>query len=83
MKKGYFPNTSLSLVQRFRAPMPKFFKVVFYIGLLLAAVSAGLYQFQQDLAASGMAIPNWITTVSGWVGAVSALVSKLTILIDE
>lgn len=81
MKKT--PDFSLSLAQRLAAPMPKFFKVLFYIGLVLAATGAAMFEFQNDLAEAGLVVPEWLTIVTTWVGAVSALISKLTIRIDE
>jgi len=76
----------LSLLQRLQMPMPKFFRVVFYAAMAVAAVSAGLTSFQADLVAAGMPIPALLAKaieVVGYLSAGVAIVSRLTVRSDK
>ena len=64
-----------NIINRAKAPTPKFFRVLRNIGLALAAVSA-------TLLAAPIALPAVIITVAGYAGiagAVLTAVSQLTV----
>ena len=63
-----------TLIERVKAPTPKFFKVLRNIGLVLAAVGG-------SVLAAPVALPEVITSVAGYmavVGGVLSAVSQLT-----
>lgn len=64
----------MNIVQRAKAPTPKFFKKLRNIGLALAAISTAIIT-------APIALPAAIVTVAGYVGvagAVATTVSQLT-----
>ena len=64
----------MNLINRAKAPTPKFFKVLRNIGLALAAVGG-------TILAAPVALPVVITTIGGYVavaGGVISAVSQLT-----
>ena len=65
----------LNVVERVKAPTPRFFKVIRNVGLVLGAVGT-------TLLTAGTALPVVVTTVAGYmvtVGAVAAAVSQTTV----
>ena len=66
---------SISLVERIKASVPKFFRVIRNVGLVLTAVGT-------TILTGGAALPAVITTVAGYLvtaGAVAAAVSQTTV----
>ena len=67
------------LIDRAKAPTPKFFKLLRTIGLVLATVGGAII-------AAPVAVPVVVTTVGGymtWAGGVVSAVSQLTTQDDE
>jgi uncharacterized membrane protein HdeD (DUF308 family) len=67
------------IVERAKAPTPKFFKVLRTIGLALAAVGG-------TILAAPVALPVIVTTIGGYVavaGGVLSAVSQLTVDTNE
>ena len=65
----------MNLIERAKAPTPKFFRVARTIGLVLAAVGGGLL-------AAPIALPAAIVTVGGYLtvaGGVMTAVSQVTV----
>lgn len=65
----------MNIVQRAKAPTPKFFKKLRNIGLTLAAISTAVIS-------APVALPVAIVTIAGYVGvagAVATTVSQLTV----
>ena len=65
----------MNVIERMKAPTPKFFKVLRTIGLSLAAVSG-------TLLAAPIALPTILVTVAGYVavaGAVATAVSQVAV----
>ena len=64
----------MSLIERAKAPTPKFFKVLRNVGLALAAVGG-------TILAAPIALPVIVTTIGGYLavaGGVATAVSQLT-----
>ena len=69
----------MNIVQRMKAPTPKFFRVLRTIGLALAAAGGALL-------AAPVALPAAVITVAGYLavaGSVATAVSQTAIPIDE
>lgn len=66
-------------MERWNAPMPKFFKVIFYAAAFVVALSAGANLFIDQLVEVGFVPPKWLTDVAGWAGAAAAVVAKFTV----
>ena len=69
----------MNIVQRIKAPTPKFFRVLRTIGLALAAAGGALL-------AAPVALPAAVITVAGYLavaGSVATAVSQTAIPIDE
>ena len=65
----------MNIIERAKAPTPKFFKIMRIIGLALLAVSG-------SLMASPIALPAAIVTVAGYVavaGGVLSAISQVTV----
>lgn len=65
----------LNVVERLKAPTPRFFRVVRTVGLLLGTIGG-------TLLAAPVAIPATLTTIAGYLvtaGAVTAAVSQSTV----
>ena len=73
----------LTLMERFNAPMPKFFQTLFKIGGIVVAVGVGLGAAQESLVAQGLPVPEWLAYLVGAVGAVTSLISKFTVKLDK
>jgi hypothetical protein len=68
-------NTDLNVLERVKAPTPKFFRVIRNVGLVLGAVGT-------TILTAGAALPVVVTSISGYmvtVGAVAAAVSQTTV----
>lgn len=66
---------SMTLVERVKAPTPKFFRVIRNIGLLLTAVGT-------TVITAGVALPAVVVSVAGYMvaaGAAVAAVSQTTV----
>lgn len=61
----------MNVVQRVKAPTPKFFKVLRTIGLSLAAVSAALI-------AAPVALPAAVVTVAGYIAVAGTVVTAVS-----
>ena len=65
----------MSLIKRFKAPTPKFFRILRSIGLALLAVSG-------SIIAAPIALPAIVVTVAGYsavAGGVLSAVSQITV----
>ncbi|MBO9573207.1 MAG: hypothetical protein J7497_13530 [Chitinophagaceae bacterium] len=65
----------LSIVQRAKAPIPKFFKILKIVGLSLVAASGTIF-------AAPVALPAIVTTIAGYVavaGTAITAVSQVTV----
>lgn len=65
----------MNVLERAKAPTPKFFKVLRTVGLLLLAVSG-------SIAAAPIALPTLLVTVAGYTavaGSVLSAVSQVTV----
>lgn len=70
---------SLNVVERLKAPTPKFFKKLQVLGIILAAVSGTLMNIESkgiELPAVVQHLANWSTIIAG---VVTTLVGQLTI----
>ena len=68
-------NTDLNVLERVKAPTPKFFRVIRNVGLVLGAVGT-------TILTAGAALPVVVTSIAGYmvtVGAVAAAVSQTTV----
>jgi uncharacterized membrane protein HdeD (DUF308 family) len=61
----------MNIVQRLKAPTPKFFRVVRNIGLVLAAVGGALLAAPVALPAAVITVAGYITVAGGVMTAVS------------
>lgn len=59
--------------------MPSFFRVIFVVGSVIAALSFGCDYFLTELTGLGLTPPEWFVKVAGWVGSAAALVAKFTV----
>ena len=73
----------LSLLERFNAPMPKFFQTIFRIGAVAVAIGVGLGAAQESLVQQGIPVPEWVAYVVSAVGAVTSLLAKFTVRLDK
>ena len=64
------PN-EMSIVERVKAPTPKFFKTLRTIGILLAAVSG-------TILAAPVALPAAIVTVAGYAAVAGGVISAVS-----
>ncbi len=65
----------MTLVERIKAPIPKFFKVLRTVGIVLAAVGGAIL-------ASPVALPAAVVTVGGYMvvaGSVASTVAQTTV----
>lgn len=68
-----------TIVERWAAPMPQFFKIIFWVASFIAALSVAANTFIEELTSLGIAAPEWLTQIAGWVAAAAAIVAKLTV----
>lgn len=61
----------LNLVERVKAPTPKFFKILRNVGLTLAAVSGAVL-------AAPVALPAVVVTVAGYVGVAGGVLTTVS-----
>lgn len=73
----------LSLLERFNAPMPKFFQTIFRIGAVVVAIGVGLGAAQESLLEQGIPVPEWVAYVVSAVGTITSLLAKFTIKLDK
>ena len=79
MKRGQQTIRKMNIVQRMKAPTPKFFRVLRTIGLALAAASGALLT-------APIALPAAVVTVAGYLavaGTVATAVSQTAIPKEE
>jgi len=72
-------NNNLNLVERVKAPTPKWFKIVRAIGITLTAVSGAILT-------APVAIPTTIVTVAGYLalgGTIATAVAQTAIQAEE
>lgn len=67
------------ILERWNGPMPKFFKVIFWVSAGIVAISTGANLFIEQITSVGIVPPQWLTDVAGWVGAAAAIVAKFTV----
>ena len=67
------------IIARWLAPMPQFFKVIFWVASTITALSIAANTLAEQLAAAGIAPPDWLTQIAGWAAATAAIVAKLTV----
>jgi len=68
-----------TLLARWAAPTPKFFKIIRNVGLVIGAVGTAILT-------APVALPAAIVSISGYLvtaGAIATAVSQLTVLQDE
>ncbi|WP_428657624.1 hypothetical protein [Runella sp.] len=68
-----------TLLDRWQSPMPKFFKVLFFLAATIVALSAGANMFIDRLTAFGLVPPPFLTDVAGWAAGAAAVVTKFTV----
>ena len=61
----------MNILQRAKAPTPKFFKILRNIGLALAAVGATLLTAPVSLPAAIITVAGYLTVAGGVIGAIS------------
>jgi hypothetical protein len=61
----------MNLIQRVKAPTPKFFKVLRTIGLTMAAVSAAVL-------AAPVALPAAVLTIAGYIGVAGTVMTAVS-----
>ncbi len=61
----------MNIIQRIQAPTPVFFKKIRTIGLVLAAISAGIF-------ASPIALPVVIVQVAGYLGVAAGVATAVS-----
>lgn len=72
-------NDNLNLIERVKAPTPKWFKIVRTIGITLTAVGGAIL-------AAPVAIPATIVTVAGYLalgGTIATAVAQTAIQVEE
>ena len=68
-----------SLLKRWAAPTPKFFKIIRNVGLVIGAVGTAILT-------APVALPTALVSISGYLvtaGAIATAVSQLTVLHDD
>ncbi|NBB22557.1 hypothetical protein GVN20_24600 [Runella sp. CRIBMP] len=68
-----------TLLERWQGPMPKFFKVLFYLAAAIVALSAGANLFIEQIVSVGLVPPKFLTDVAGWAAGAAAIVAKFTV----
>lgn len=68
-----------TLLERWQGPMPKFFKVLFYLAAAIVALSAGCNLFIEQIVSVGLVPPKFLTDVAGWAAGAAAIVAKFTV----
>lgn len=74
MKKGNVNTTNpnkMNVVERVKAPTPKFFKILRTIGLTLAAVGGAILAAPISIPAGLVAVAGYVTLAGGVLTAVS------------
>ena len=61
----------MNLIERLKAPTPKFFRVLRNVGLVLAAVAGAIMAAPIALPASLVTVASYLTVAGGVIGAVS------------
>ena len=72
-------QTDISAWQRWIAPMPLFFKVIFYICMAIALMNAAFVAVDMQLIESEIARPIWFSKVLGYLATGAAIVAKFTV----
>lgn len=73
----------LTILQRLQAPIPSFFKPIIQVGVIIAAIAAGLITTKTQLANNGFPLPDAVAKVIEILGYVSAGISSvLTLTVD-
>jgi len=61
----------MNLIERLKAPTPKFFRVLRNVGLALAAVAGAIMAAPITLPAALVTVASYLTVAGGVIGAVS------------
>lgn len=72
-------NNNLNLIERVKAPTPKWFKIVRTIGITLTAIGGAIL-------AAPVAVPTVIVTVAGYLalgGTIATAVAQTAIQVEE
>jgi hypothetical protein len=72
-----FPE--FDIIERFLAPMPKFWARIFSIASVVLVISLGVIHTYDQLIALGMEFPAWVAKAMALVSSVAAFLSKLTV----
>lgn len=80
-KSSEFPE--FDIVERFLAPMPKFWSRVFTIASTLTIVSLALVGTYDQLVAIGIVFPQWVAKAVALASSVAAFLSKFTVDKDK
>lgn len=66
----------MNIIERAKAPTPKFFKVLRNVGLALAAVGASLLTAPVSLPVAVITVAGYLTVAGGVIGAISQTAIK-------
>jgi hypothetical protein len=72
-------QTDITAWQRWIAPMPLFFKVIFYICMAIALMNAAFVAIDLQLITFEIARPIWFSKVLGYLATGAAIVAKFTV----
>jgi hypothetical protein len=72
-------QNDISAWQRWIAPMPAFFKPIFYIAMAIMSANAFFLLIDMQLLNFQMERPEWFSKLSGWIAIGAAIVSKFTV----
>lgn len=76
-------QNELSAMERFSAPMPKFFARIFEVLSVLSVICAAIVMMAGSLVEVGIVLPEkWLLVVSA-ASAVGAFISKFTVDFDK
>lgn len=72
-------QNDISAWQRWIAPMPAFFKPIFYIAMAIMSANAFFLLIDMHLLNFEIERPEWFSKLSGWIATGAAIVSKFTV----
>lgn len=81
MKKEEFPE--FDVVERLFAPMPKFWKAIFNVAVVITVICAAIIGTHDQLVELGISIPSWYAKLALVASSVSAFLAKLTVDKDK
>lgn len=69
-------NKKIGIIERAKAPTPKFFRKLRNIGLVMAAVSAAIITAPVSLPAAVISVAGYVGVAGGVISAVSQVTTK-------